>query len=480
MDAVTDDFQVHVLLVEDNPVDASLVRHVLDEHQPERYIFTHVACLSDAEDLAESYHFGVVLLDLNLPDMQGPETFVRLSAIAPQLPIIILTDAVDQILALQLVQMGAQDFLLKEEIEGRLIGRAIRYAIARKDIEKKLEDAAHYDSLTGLPNRALFNDRLEQAAARIRRKGGALSLLFLDLDRFKEVNDTLGHAAGDELLAQLGRRLDTVLRKSDTVARMGGDEFTVIIEAPLGDDAVFLIADKLLVLFDRPFCVAGQDVFVGASIGIAIAIAPKDDIDPDALLSRADTAMYRAKACGGNRYWVYQQDDDAKMADEPDQVDEPASDAEEHSAKDIVAARYDIADVLLVDDNPGDRRLITEALREASVRHRLHTSTSGEKAIACLQKIESYPDMQAPRLILLDIHKNGLHVLRRIRATPHLNSVPVVVLSSSRDQLDIANAYREGANAYVVKPIGLERFVKSINTLIDYWLEVVLVRPLGK
>jgi diguanylate cyclase (GGDEF)-like protein len=479
MDVESDAIQIHILLVEDNPADASLVRFALEEHQPERYVFKHVTRLCEAEELAAHHTFSVVLLDLNLPDVQGMETFARLSAIAPELPIIILTGLADQTLALQLVRMGAQDFLLKDEYDGRLMSRAIRYAIARKGIEKKLEEAAHCDSLTGLPNRLLFHDRLEQAILRIRRKGGILSLLFLDLDRFKEVNDTLGHAAGDELLSQLGQRFTSVLRKSDTVARMGGDEFTILLEDRPNDETVFLVASKLLALFDQPFCVAGQDAWVGTSIGIAISSGAT--LSSDAMLSRADSAMYHAKARGGNGYWVFRDSDDKCCADHRSAM-VVVRGATAADVSDDVAERgdLDVGEILLVDDSQGDRRLIIEAFREARVRHRLHTFSNGDKAIACLRGNDAYRERPLPSLILLDLNMpglSGLDLLRQIRALPPLKAIPVIIFSTSRSGEDAALAYDNGASAYVVKPLNFERLIRTVATLIDYWLEVVLPPP---
>lgn len=181
---------------------------------------------------------------------------------------------------------------------------AIKHDIsARKELEARLEHLAHFDVLTNLPNRPLFFDRLERAIAGARRTGGAVGLLFLDLDGFKEVNDTCGHDIGDQLLREVGQRLQTCIRESDTVARMGGDEFTVIlrnISAPINAEAV---AGKIIGSLCTPFHLAGHEFHIGASIGISLYPLHADSLE--SLVSYADQAMYAVKRKGKNNYAVY-------------------------------------------------------------------------------------------------------------------------------------------------------------------------------
>lgn len=167
---------------------------------------------------------------------------------------------------------------------------------AMKCTQAELERLAHHDPLTDLPNRLLFNARLVHALERARREGQQVAVLYLDLDRFKQVNDTLGHPAGDQLLRQAAERLAGVLRECDTVARIGGDEFAVILEGVKGDDDCALVAVKLGQALARPFPIEGQPIFIGASTGIARF--PEDGETITALLQNADAAMYRAKAAG--------------------------------------------------------------------------------------------------------------------------------------------------------------------------------------
>lgn len=173
----------------------------------------------------------------------------------------------------------------------------------RKQQEEAIWRHANFDAVTGLPNRRLFLDRLSQALQQSRRTGTALGLLFLDLDRFKSINDTLGHKAGDDLLAIVGRRLTACLRASDTVARLGGDEFTVIA-TNLGDTkGLDTLACKIITSISQPLTLDGTEASVSTSVGIAVF--PDDADAPDDLLRKADTALYHAKALGRNNHQFF-------------------------------------------------------------------------------------------------------------------------------------------------------------------------------
>ncbi len=180
----------------------------------------------------------------------------------------------------------------------------------RKEAEEKLVYLAHYDGLTGLPNRVLFFDRLKQTLAQARRREKLAAVMFLDLDRFKVVNDTLGHAVGDELLRHVAQRLAGCVRVGDTVARFSGDEFVLIVNDLEQPEDARLIAQKVLQAFADPFRVGGHEVFVSTSIGISMF--PTDCDDEQALLKDADTAMYRAKESGRNNFQFYTREMNAR------------------------------------------------------------------------------------------------------------------------------------------------------------------------
>jgi len=167
------------------------------------------------------------------------------------------------------------------------------------------------DSLTGLPNRTLLLDRLDHALARAARRGACVSLLFVDLDRFKLVNDSLGHAAGDRLLCEVAERLEGCLRRADTAARLGGDEFALLLEEAGDLNAAAHAADRVIEALSAPFNLFGREVFTSASIGIVVGAGD----DPDTMLRHADMAMYRAKSRGKNRYEVFEPDMHAEAVD---------------------------------------------------------------------------------------------------------------------------------------------------------------------
>ena len=173
----------------------------------------------------------------------------------------------------------------------------------RRQAEQTIRWQAHHDALTGLPNRTLFLDRLDQVLARAGRSDQAAAVLFLDLDGFKHINDTMGHEGGDVLLQEVAHRLNCALRREDTVARMGGDEFTVILPSVRDAEAAIEAARKILSVFDGPFAVQSRDFLVTCSIGISLF--PFDGQDVQTLLQHADVAMYRAKALGRNGWQLF-------------------------------------------------------------------------------------------------------------------------------------------------------------------------------
>ena len=201
---------------------------------------------------------------------------------------------------------------------GTLLGSLLGALLQRLALESelrhersKLDHMAHHDHLTGLPNRVLLRDRLEQALVRDRRAGRGTALLVVDLDGFKTVNDAFGHAAGDELLARVGQRLRDALRDEDTVARLGGDEFAVVAAGLADPASANAVAQKVHAVVTEPYAVAGSEVRVGGSIGVSVA--PQDGHDPDALLRNADLAMYRVKQEGRGAVAFFTAELDARM-----------------------------------------------------------------------------------------------------------------------------------------------------------------------
>jgi diguanylate cyclase (GGDEF)-like protein len=173
----------------------------------------------------------------------------------------------------------------------------------RKQAEQRLQQLAHFDPLTALPNRTLFYQTLRDALVQAAENDWIVSILFLDIDHFKNVNDTMGHACGDELLRQVGRRLVHSLRMRDTVGRLGGDEFAIILMSPDMPDNASIVANKLRDALRQPFDLGGREVTVTASIGITVF--PADSTDAEVLVKYADTAMYAAKEAGRDAFRFY-------------------------------------------------------------------------------------------------------------------------------------------------------------------------------
>jgi diguanylate cyclase (GGDEF)-like protein/PAS domain S-box-containing protein len=415
---------IDVLLVEDNPQEAEIVRLYLAKRYSHRYSIRHVRSTRAAlAEIAGGKRPSVVLLDLHLPDTQGLEGFRQVAGALPGVPVIILTNCNEESTAASAVRGGAQDYLIKREVNAALLHRAILYAIERQRAEQALvkvkeryalavagandciwdwdaasegayfsprwnelvglpadaqvdrlqywfdrihpEDIAElrrilrshseverthfehehrlrhengeyiwvyargviladasgravrmagsissiakrkqtenqlihralHDPLTGLPNRVLFIDRLQQALRRFKRNNDLrFAVLYFDLDRFKFVNDSLGHSAGDSLLVSIARRLMSAIRPGDTVARMGGDEFAVLVSDIEDESDTRQVSERIHRLFQQEFSIAGRGMYSSASIGVAVVTRQYES--PEELLRDADLAMYRAK-----------------------------------------------------------------------------------------------------------------------------------------------------------------------------------------
>ncbi len=423
-----------LLLVEDDPGDARLVREMLRErHSPDTDI-RHVQRMSEAEaHLAESV-VDIILLDLRLPDSLGIGAVRRAHAAAPRVPLVVLTGLDDQALAAKALREGAKDYLIKGQVESRGLFRAMHYAmeriqmdealyleqerlqvtlesigeaVASTDIEgnvtflnvvgksltgwawpdargrpitdvfrvvdgtsrqafldpleaalredrtvhllnallvkrdgtetpveaavspmhdreghaigtvivlrdvsaarvmaRQMTHSAEHDDLTGLPNRLLLNDRISHAVTLAPRHGKRIAILFLDLDGFKHINDSLGHAIGDRLLKSIADRLVGCVRASDTVSRQGGDEFVVLLSETDQWEDVAVVAQRMLAAVAQPLTIDGNEIFVTTSIGVSLY--PGDGRDAETLIKNADTAMYQAKEDGRRTYQFFE------------------------------------------------------------------------------------------------------------------------------------------------------------------------------
>jgi diguanylate cyclase (GGDEF)-like protein len=298
---------VQVLVVEDSHRYAKLIEHMLGDD----FAAEIAPTLGDAvAALQHDGPYSCILLDLRLPGTDRLDAVEALRSLAPDAPIVVLTGMDDAELGLDAMKAGVQDYLQKGDVEPETLRRSVLYAMERK--RAQLAHDALHDPLTALPNRALFRDRCLQALAGIGRATSGIGVLFIDVDGFKQVNDSLGHAAGDRLLVEVADRMRHSLRAGDTVSRFGGDEFTVLA-ATLDhrQDAVEL-AQRITQAIGRTFRVADRDLTLTCSIGISFTF--DRGCDPDVLVHEADIAMYRAKERGGACYEVFGQSLRARTA----------------------------------------------------------------------------------------------------------------------------------------------------------------------
>jgi diguanylate cyclase (GGDEF)-like protein len=293
---------VRALLVTPDRRTAALIAEMLQASWTDGLVVAHARRLSDATHELLDRPVCCVLLALHRREERAAAV-EQVRTAASDVPILVLADEGDEDEAVHAVRAGAQDYLVFADLSPSLLRRSLRHAIERKRQEAQLAHRALHDPLTGLPNRALFLDRLGVALDRSRRHDASIAVLFLDVDNFKEVNDSLGHAAGDRLLSGLADRLQSMLRPMDTIARFGGDEFTFLFEDLAGEREVVLIAERIRRSLGDPIHLEEGDIMVSVSIGITLVTDP--ETAPDNVIREADAAMYRAKELGRSRYEHY-------------------------------------------------------------------------------------------------------------------------------------------------------------------------------
>jgi diguanylate cyclase (GGDEF)-like protein len=300
-----------LLLIDDNELDRQAIVRTFKKTEWNIQI-TQASCANAGLVEFESDDFDAVLLDYRLPDMDGLDT-LRLLVRHPNhhAAIIILTGAMeDDELEQQCIEAGAQDVLFKSEISHKHLTRAIVHARTRHLLERELFEShqrlrtlAENDSLTGLANRYYFDESLRTAIPRANRLNDQLALLFLDLDNFKIINDSMGHDAGDQLLKEVARRLLHVVRNGDIVCRLGGDEFAILAHNFESQEPIILLAERILEELRRPIFIKNTEQLISASIGVATY--PDAGNNASDMLKAADLAMYRAKRDGKNNYHFF-------------------------------------------------------------------------------------------------------------------------------------------------------------------------------
>ena len=302
----SDIFNGKVLIVDDHEAAVLLLEGMLRGAG-----YVSITSTMDPGKVCELYlknHYDLILLDLQMPGMDGFQVMEGLKEFESDsyLPVLVITAEPDH--KLRALKAGAKDFVSKpfdlaevlmrvrNMLEVRLLHEAAR------DHGKMLESLALHDPLTGLANRRLLDERMSMALAHARRNKSAMAVVYLDMDGFKRINDTLGHGAGDVLLKTVAERLLFTVREEDTVARLGGDEFTIALWHVSGSDDAAKVASKVIAAVSQPYVIEGQPVSITTSAGVGIY--PVHGEDADTLMKSADLALYEAKHAGKNAYRI--------------------------------------------------------------------------------------------------------------------------------------------------------------------------------
>jgi diguanylate cyclase (GGDEF)-like protein len=305
---------LNVLIADDSEDDALLLVRELRQggYHPQ---FQRVDTREELERALEQRHWQLVITDHTMPGFNSSDVLESVKRSGMDVPVIIVSGTIGEEAAVQAMKAGAQDYIMKDNL-ARLIPaierelREVETRRARHQAEQALSHMAYHDSLTNLLNRSMLHDRLDQALTRARRDDTLVAVLFIDLDRFKIINDTFGHTTGDMLLQSAAERLRSCVRRQDTIARYGGDEFVVVMENLESRNEAAAVAQAIIDAMMKPFRINHHEMYIGSSIGIVFS---RDcDGRGEMLIKRADVAMFRAKSMGRNKYQFYV----AEMGDE--------------------------------------------------------------------------------------------------------------------------------------------------------------------
>lgn len=311
---------MNILLVDDDVIDREIIKRAL-KNDDEICLLYEASSAKKGLEVAETMQFDILLLDYKMPKTDGIEMIMELRS-RPNLgetAIIMISASDNEELALSCLQAGAQDFLAKDEISPIKLKRAIIQAKKRFEMEKKLYDSfcqirelAEKDPLTGLSNRHYFEEALKVSLSNNKRLQGNIALLMLDLDHFKNVNDTYGHDIGDKLLKDVTKRMKECLRGNELFGRIGGDEFAILITNLQFIEDAAIIVQRIINVLDEPFYIENHQIQCGVSIGIAMY--PYNANSAETLTKYADIAMYRAKKQGRNQFCYFEDEMQAQFS----------------------------------------------------------------------------------------------------------------------------------------------------------------------
>ncbi|WP_448546551.1 EAL domain-containing protein [Thalassotalea fusca] len=302
---------INVLLIEDDREDTIIIKKMLSKYNDPHYHITWIDNYTEAAKSLESDEFDICLVDYKLADGNGLHLIQQHTAKESSTPMILLTGFSSREIDDQAIAMGASDYIPKEELSASALDRSIRHAIERKNMEEKLLYLADHDVLTGLANRKLLQQYLHKSISRVQRQSTKLALFFIDLDRFKLVNDSLGHTMGDRLLVEAANRIQQSIRKEDVLARIGGDEFILLIDDLQNAEQASSAANKIIEVMSIPYVLEDNTLHLSASIGIAIG--ERDIESMDVLMKNADIALYKAKNNGRNQACFFNDDMNKKL-----------------------------------------------------------------------------------------------------------------------------------------------------------------------
>lgn len=295
-----------ILIIEDDEDDYILLKELLCDAIGETASISWAVDFKSALTKIANEHFDFYFLDNRLGAELGLDLIEKIKQqfeTAP--PIIMLSGIDDHQTDLDAMAKGADDYLVKSELTPHLLERTFRYSLKSKSLEAKLAKLAHFDSLTGLYNRSLFNELLIKTIEQSKRSAHKFALVTIDLDNFKFINDNYGHPAGDQLLTKIARRLKRATRSSDIIARLGGDEFSLLLKDIKNDSDFVKLVENIMAAFHEPIQVDSKSVSVTTSAGVAIF--PTDAQIANELIEHSDRAMYQAKTNGRNTYSFYNQ-----------------------------------------------------------------------------------------------------------------------------------------------------------------------------
>lgn len=297
------DTAVRILLVDEGRAEYMVIAHLAAAVLHRRHLVTWCDEPEQALSTILSGQYDVILLDCPGSAERSRELLRNAINSGCAAPIIAISDVLNDELDRCIIADGAADYVLKSQLSNATFERTIRYALNRKEHERQVAQRTQYDPLTGLPNRLLFRDRLEQAVAHAMRENSPAALLHIDIDGFRRINESFGIGHGDQLIQLMATRLQTCVRKTDSVARIGSDEFTIILENVRSLHDVIAVAEKIVSALSQPYPIADSTLVLDASIGIAVY--PEAGRTADTLIRNAELARQQAKLVRGTNFHFY-------------------------------------------------------------------------------------------------------------------------------------------------------------------------------